>query len=114
MNSPDNGLIRTALIPWVIALVTLFGVNALVPDQSRSRRHETSDEIGISQLADSAQAPGRIYNPQVFLVPDFSSQFGVLSSSSSIQRIESRRDMPVVQPLGGAVQGRAPPEASIF
>jgi hypothetical protein len=113
MDSPDNPLTRTALIPWIIVLVALFGVNALVPDQSRSRRHEASDEIGISQLGDNAQVPGRIYNPPVLMVPDFSNQFGFLGSSSLIDRIETVRDLPMVQSPGGAVQGRAPPEASI-
>lgn len=113
MDSPDHRPLRTAWIPWVIALVVLFGVNALVPDQSRSRRDEASEEIGISQLSDHAQAPGRITHPLVFLIPDFSGKFGFLSASSSILHIETRRDLPVVQSLDGAVQGRAPPVTAI-
>jgi hypothetical protein len=114
MDSMDHRPLRTAWIPWVIALVALFGVNALIPDQSRSRRNETSEEIGISQLADNAQAPGRITHPLIFLIPDFSGKSGFLSASSSILHIETRRDLPAVQSLEGAVQGRAPPVTAIF
>jgi hypothetical protein len=113
MDFPDHRPLRTAWIPWVFALVALFGVNALVPDQSRSRRNETAEEIGISQLADNAQAPGRITHPLVFLIPDLSNQSGFPCASSSILHIETHRDLPVVRSLEGAVQGRAPPVAAI-
>lgn len=113
MNSPENRQLRTVLIPWVIALVALFGVNALIPDQSRSRRSEAPDEIGISQLADNAQTPGRPMHPLVYLTPDFLNQFGFFNSFSSIHHIETRRQMPVVQSPEGAVQGRAPPQLPV-
>lgn len=113
MDSPDHRSLRTAWIPWVIALVALFGVNAVVPDQSRSRRTETSEEIGLSQLADNSQTPGRISHPLVFLIPDFSRQSGPLGASSSILPIESRRDLPAFRSIEGAVQGRAPPVTAI-
>jgi hypothetical protein len=112
MHSPNDHH-RTAWIPWVFALVALFGVNALVPDHSRSRRHETSDEIGISQVADNSQSPGRTFQPLVLLSPDSAHLLGFLNPTSSYLRIGAIGEIPVAQTLDGTAQGRAPPAGFI-
>ena len=109
MTRPTHRTVRTALIPWVIALVALFGLNVLIPDYSDSKKSESPDEIGLSQLAHHTQATGRFFNPQVFLDPSLSDGIGFLNSSSLFLCIENRRDILVIQSLPGAVQGRAPP-----
>jgi len=113
MSTSVNRTVRTALIPWVFAIVALFGLNALAPDHSLSKKSDSPDEIGLSQLPQNAQTPGRIFNPHVFLEHAPSDRIGFLNSSSLFLCIETRRDHPLLQSPGGAVQGRAPPEASL-
>ena len=113
MSSSTNRTVRAALIPWVIALVALFGWNALVPDLSNSKKNDSPDEIGLSQIAHNAHATGRTFNPHVFLEPSTSDGIGFLKSSSLFLCIEARRDQPALQSTRGAVQGRAPPESSL-
>ncbi|MES2924996.1 MAG: hypothetical protein V4819_25800 [Verrucomicrobiota bacterium] len=113
MNSTDNRPVRTALIPWVVALVALLALNALAPDHSLARKSESSKGIGLSQLADSDQAPGRIFNPLLFLAPAPFAGTGFLNRSSLLLYSENRRDLPLMRCLEGAVQGRAPPASSL-
>jgi hypothetical protein len=100
---------RTVLIPWVIALVTLFGLSALVPDHARARKFESSGELELSQPADDGTPPGRISNSQVFQVSWRQVVTGVQSSSSQLVLIEKRRGQPVFRSRKGAIRGRAPP-----
>lgn len=113
MNSSDHRPVRAILIPWVIAFVALFGLNALAQDHARSKKNESSDEIGLSQLADAPQTPGRIFNPVVFVAPDPADEIGFLNSSGLFLCIETHRDLPLAQSLRGMVQGRAPPGTSL-
>jgi len=105
----DHRSVRTVLTPWVIAIVALFGLNALVPDQSHARESDSSDGIGLMKLADYAQTPGRITNPLVFLAPPPSGGTCSVGLASLFLRIETRRDQPVFHFCEGANRGRAPP-----
>jgi hypothetical protein len=109
MTPSGHRPVRTALIPWVIALVALLGINVLVPDHSRSRRNEASDEIGLSQLPDNALPAGRTSNPLVCHAPGSPEWIGFLSFPWLFLCIEVRRDLPAVESFRGTVQGRAPP-----
>jgi len=109
MSSSDHRPIRTALIPWVIALVALFGLNALAPIFSITKKSECPEGVGLSQLADDGQIPGRITSPLIYLDPPPTDGARFRGFAWVLQRIETRRDHPVAQLLGGAIRGRAPP-----
>jgi len=109
MATFDHRPYRTALIPWVIAMVTLIGLNALVPDHARARKIQSSGELELSQLAEDAQLPGRISHSQAFPVPHPADGAGTLSSSSRLVLIEKRREQPTFRFEEGAIRGRAPP-----
>ncbi|MGL5016958.1 MAG: hypothetical protein ACRDBP_02410 [Luteolibacter sp.] len=113
MNLPEERQPRTAWIPWIFALVTLLGVNALVPDHSRLRRSETPDEIGISQLADPVNPPGRTLDPPVFLTAHASPRCGQFSLPSSLLCIGMLHETPAGHSPAGQPQGRAPPAGSL-
>lgn len=109
MPTLDHRPFRTVLIPWVIALVTLIGLNALVPDQARARKIDSSGELELSQLADDATPAGRISNSQIFLAPHPKDATGTMGSSSGLVLIEKHRCQSVPQDKEGAIRGRAPP-----
>lgn len=113
MSSSDHRPIRTALIPWVIALVALFGLNALVPIFSITKKSECPEGVRLSQLADDGQIPGRVTSPLVYLEPPPANGARFHGSAWVLRRIETRRDQPVVQTLDGAVRGRAPPAKAL-
>jgi hypothetical protein len=109
MTNLDHRPFRTVLIPWVIALVTLIGLNALAPDHARVRKNDPSGEMGLSQLADDAATPGRICSLQTLPAPHPADGIRALCLSSRLVLIEERRGQAVFQALEGAAQGRAPP-----
>lgn len=113
MSPSTNRTVRAAWILWVLALVALFGLNALAPDHSYSKNGDSSDEIELSQSADDALKPGRIFNPQPFLHPTPTGEIGFLDSSSLFLCIETARQLTAAQSLRGVVQGRAPPAGSL-
>jgi hypothetical protein len=109
MTTADHRPIRTVLIPWVIALVTLVGWHAFMPDQARVRKTGSSGEMELSQLADDAAPLGRIAAPQVFITFRPTDGTSHLLASSRLVLIENRRDQPAFRSREGAVRGRAPP-----
>ena len=113
MTSSDHRPFRTALIPWVIALVALFGLNALAPIFSITKKSECPEGVGLSQLADDGQIPGRVTSPLVYLDPPAADGTRFHGIAWVLRRIETRRDHPVAQALGGAIRGRAPPEKAL-
>lgn len=112
MTAPEPRNIRTVLIPWVMALVALFGLNAITTDQFRSRKGEAPEEVGITQLADDASSSGRISNPQIFIIPEGFHEVWLPQQSCFLPRVEIGAKQPTVAGLRGAVQGRAPPAGS--
>jgi hypothetical protein len=111
MDLPQERQLRTAWIPWIFALVTLLGVNALVPDHSRLRRSETPDEVGVSRLADPGNSPERSLDPPVFLTPPPAADSDQFISWSFLHR-GNCCETPVADSPAGAPQGRAPPSGS--
>lgn len=104
---------RAVLIPWVMTLVALFGLNALLPDYSNLRKNESPDGIGLSQQADDAQMAGRISKEHDLLTPHLSDEVGPVDLAWLRLLMEIRRERPWVQPLEGATRGRAPPVDSL-
>lgn len=109
MTAPDHRTVRNAWIPWIVALVAVFGFNALAQDHSRSRKSESPDEIAVSLVADDAQASGRVANPAVDLDPIFCEGMGLLNLPAWFPRMESAGNRPFEGLPEGAVRGRAPP-----
>lgn len=109
MDSTDPRPLRNALIPWVIALLVLFGWNALAQDHARLRKLDSSDEVGLSALVDAPPTPGRTFNPLLFIAPNPAARITLLDRTTRFLCVEIRRELPVVSPLHDSVQGRAPP-----
>jgi hypothetical protein len=113
MTTLDHRPIRTALIPWVIALVTLVGWNAFFPEQVRTRKIDSPGEMELSQRVDEAQSKARISSPQVFLAHISTDSIRVSILSSGLVLMEKHGSWPVFRSQEGAIQGRAPPAGAI-
>ncbi|MGD7652373.1 MAG: hypothetical protein ACQCXQ_04095 [Verrucomicrobiales bacterium] len=100
------------LIPWVITLVALVGLNALVPLHGRVRKTDCSDIAGLSQLSDDAQSPARVSSLPVFLASQASGADLATFLTSQLLCIESLRQQAPLETRDGAIRGRAPPAVS--
>ncbi len=109
MSHPDHRPFRTVLTPWVIAMVTLIGFSALIPDHARARKFESSGELELSQLADDTTLPGRASSSQVFLTSCRQAVTTALCASSQLILIDKRRGQSMFRAKEGAIRGRAPP-----
>jgi hypothetical protein len=107
MHIPEDRSIRTALIPWVMALVALIGLSSMAPDFSRNRKNGPSGEASVTLLAENPSAPGTMANQLVFLTPESIRHAAI--SSSRLSRVEIPRIEPSIPSLCGVPQGRAPP-----
>lgn len=103
---------RAVLIPWVITLVALVGLNALVPFHGRARRTECSDIVGLSQLSDDVQTPARVSSLPVALASQDSEADWATFLTWQLLCIESSRRKTPLEPRGGGIQGRAPPSVT--
>ena len=111
MPAPSNRPIHAALIPWVIVLVVLIGLNAITPDYSGPRKTDSSGETGFSQALDVLPVPGNFANPLVFLIPQSTCRAPILVSRGL--SLEVFAEDPWFEFPHGAVKGRAPPAGSI-
>lgn len=109
MTHVDHRSVRAVLIPWVIALVTLIGLNALVSDHARIRKSQSSGELELSQLADDLRPLGRVSGGQDFSVPDSTDLTGAPGFSSRLVLMDPRREHRLPRFENGAIRGRAPP-----
>jgi hypothetical protein len=109
MIASDHRTGNRTMIPWVLALVALIGINALVSAHSRGRMREVSEEIGLSQIADDAQSLARVSSPLILFSPRHSEAVGGFGLSSKLLLIGNSRVDSVATSLEGAVHGRAPP-----
>jgi len=112
MSHPEARPHHTVLIPWIITLIALFGMNALVRDHSRLCRSEKSDGVGLSQFADDVCPIVRPSDPMVFLT-DTLDVTGLRLAGAKLVCIETRHNLPEMRALEGAAQGRAPPVAAL-
>ena len=109
MTISNHRSCRAVLIPWVITLVALVGMNALAPNHARMRKTESSDIARLSQLSDEAQTPARVSNLPVFLAPQLTVSDWAMSLMSQFLCMETHRQQPPLQARKGAMRGRAPP-----
>ena len=112
MHIPEDRSIRTALIPWVMALVALIGLSSIALDYSRARKSSSLGEAGVTQMAENPAAPGQMAHPLVFVSPESFREAAILSSR--LLRMEVLRVEPLISSHAGAPQGRAPPVGSLI
>lgn len=108
MTPVDHRPVRTVLIPWVIALVTLIGLNALVSDHARIRKSQSSGELELSQLADDLRPLGRVFGGQDVSFPDPADLNGAMGSSRFVL-VDPCPEQRLLRFENGAIRGRAPP-----
>ncbi len=109
MTNANHRPYRAVLIPWVITLVALVGLNALAPSNGRTRKNDSSEIAGLSQLADDAQTTARLSNLPVFLAPRLTEADWAISLTSRLLCLETLRQQAPLQARNGAIRGRAPP-----
>jgi hypothetical protein len=97
------------MIPWVFALVVLFGWNAFAGNRGLVRKNPCPDGVSLSQLADDLQAPRGVVQSSNFVGPPTLDRFKAADPASMRLGIEILRDLPTAGARAGAVQGRAPP-----
>ncbi len=97
------------MIPWVMALIALVGLNALAPIHRLTKKHESSHESGLSEFSDDVQIRGRFSDPLVFSEPESGDEAGMNPSLRPVPRLETQSAQPHARATGGAVLGRAPP-----
>jgi hypothetical protein len=56
MSRVESRPLHGALIPWVIALVAMLGLNSLAPELARSARRDAPDGIKPTELAQQTPA----------------------------------------------------------
>lgn len=109
MNAARQGPLRNVMIPWVITLVALFGWNAFSPEHVRIRKGDVMEGVGLSQIADEPELPGRVVNPQVFAASCSDSLPLMAGPVWDLVLISSGRPLHLGQMPEGAARGRAPP-----
>jgi len=109
MTLANHRSYRAVLIPWVITLVTLVGLNALAPNHGRIRKNDSTEITGLSQLTDDALSPARVSNLPLFLSPQLTESDWAMSLASQLLCIETLRRQTPLQARDGAIRGRAPP-----
>lgn len=102
-----------AWIPWVLALVALFGLNGvcgLCRDDSPARRGKGGgDGVVLSLDAKDPDGVGGVSDPLVSGPPVAVGAGAFLSPGAVFVPVESRREVAVAAPRRGAIRGRAPP-----
>lgn len=106
-TSPHN--LRLVLIPWVIALVALFGVKTLVPEFSLSKKSENSHEIRLCQKSQHGFTPSRESSFPMLLAPISNNRIDPPTLPIGFLKIELQREFLRSPSPQNPVQGRAPP-----
>jgi hypothetical protein len=109
MTSTEKRFPAYALIPWVCALVAVFGCNVLGANALSLRKIKYLDGSSLTQTSSEAPATGNAPNPPVFLASDPSDGFQLIDPSSRRLAVVGRIDLPESSARGGERQGRAPP-----
>lgn len=109
MSVPEHKTIRTALIPWILAIVALVGLNALASVHRFTKKDESSHESAISELSDEVVAGIRVSEPLVYIEPSAEEEGPAALSWTPVPYLAAPG---IVIPTGvriGGVRGRAPP-----
>ncbi|MGB6220168.1 hypothetical protein [Haloferula sp.] len=96
------------LIPWVFALVALFGCNLLAQQKASLRKSAQLDGGSVTLLADEDAPPNTANPPTSLAGPTLD---GTTLSEPAFQRIAIApfRNQVALASSNGTVQGRAPP-----
>lgn len=100
---------RIAWIPWVLALVALLGLNSVYREDSRVRRNDPIDGIGLSLASQDPEMAGRVSNPLVPGPPAPLIDTTSHDPGETFVKLEAGRIVVLASLRHGAVQGRAPP-----
>lgn len=100
---------RIAWIPWIFALVALFGINAFCRENPRAGRNDTDDGVGLSIVVKDFGTAGRVSDPLVFGPPSAPIDTVSRDPGSKFVEPEARNDFEPANLRRGAVRGRAPP-----
>ncbi len=109
MNASDDRIRHSALIPWVFALVALFGCNAMIPHAVSARKGKDKDGSCVTQIAGDASSKETVSNPQVLLAPGPSEAIQSKGLPATLLGIDRGRDQTAPNTWRGGVRGRAPP-----
>jgi len=101
------------MIPWIIALALLFGVNAFTPDLCQDDKQGPTKDLTFSQAADDFQVAGRAQAPLLKLPALGWDDFGFFGSAYTLILVAPENDPWLSQAKRGVVHGRAPPSAVI-
>lgn len=97
------------MIPWVMAIIALIGLNALASVHRFTKKQESAHETAISELSDEVQARGRVADPLVYIEPTTAAEGTPATPSTLVPRMDSHAVLIDSGVQGGRVQGRAPP-----
>ena len=109
MTDFDLRTLRSKLPPWAILLIGLFALNALAPAPARTKKSESTGEVGLSQKVDGVQEGGSGNSPVETAPPPTLELVVLPGSASRIPRSAAPADLPPPQRLNEAIRGRAPP-----
>jgi hypothetical protein len=111
MSSPDERPVRFALIPWIMALVALFGWQSLLPDHAAARKNQRPDGTGLAQVMDEDGCAGNLPNRLPLATTPPPAGVTLPEPAASPPAIEVDSDRPVIPWRGLSIRGRAPPVA---
>lgn len=110
MSLPEHKTIRTTLIPWIVAIVALLGLNALASVHRFTKKDESSHKSAISELSDEIQARGGVSDPLVFIEPAVQEEAAPSEAGIPVPQVRVPGVLMETGVRAGGVQGRAPPE----
>lgn len=109
MPLPENKTIRVAMIPWVMAIIALIGLNALASVHRFTKKQESGHESAISELSDEAQTRGRMADPLVYIEPTTATEGKPAGPGTHVPHVDPHAGVIDSDFKGGRVRGRAPP-----
>ncbi|RYD23309.1 MAG: hypothetical protein EOP88_04670 [Verrucomicrobiaceae bacterium] len=109
MSLPEHKTIRTALIPWIVAIVALIGLNALASVHRFTKKDESSHESAISELSDEVVAGIRVSEPLVYIEPAAAEEKPSALVWTPVPHVAAPGVFISTGVRIGGVQGRAPP-----
>lgn len=112
MTSFRQKLHPHVLIPWVLALVALFGCNLLAQQKASLRKSAHLDNGGVTQLADESAPSSTTTNPLLSLTSGSSNGISLTEPAAQRLAIDPHWGKIEINRRSGTVQGRAPPASA--